>query len=744
MRNTYKNLIGCTFAVLLLAGSTNLAATPLGSAFTYAGSLQFDGTRVNGTADLRCTLWDAAAGGSMIGSVVLEPNIPVEDGLLAVELDFGVLAFNGDARWLEIEVRTPHDPTDTAPFATLSPRQPLSAVPYALQTRGIFVDDSLNVGIGTTTPATDLHIADDHVDVILERSDDSKETLIQFKDTADPGTHWYVGMDNVPSAGANGFSIKETQNTTPAIFVESGSKFVGIGTATPASPLHIEGDPTTADLLIAPDQPADGNSGTTASLTLAEDDDATFHMRLEYDGLDNAMHVIGESNGSVFGPHMTIERDTGNVGIGTATPTTELHVVADTANAFVRVEAPAGQQAGHFMESGSNIAELFLNDNDLLVNNKAAGGDLGLATENTRRLTIDSVGNVGIGTTAPSHNLTVEGNARFSGDVGIGRSPQTRLHVKDDTANAFVTVEAPDGLRAGHIMENGSNLALLELDDNLLLVRNQSSLGDIGLVTGNTRRLTVDSAGNVGIGTSSPSVELEVNGALLANSHSGIGKTYSDTAFTIKPTDFTDDYSLFVEGFQGNNILMVRNNFPGGRVGINQEFSNVALNVRGSTYQATNNIIFNCEDPSGTSRFMVLNDGDIIGCGIACISDIRWKKDVRSLENALEKVSRLRGVSFQWREEKNMAPGSNIGFVAQEIEAVVPEVVKTDSDGFKAVSYGSVTPLLVEAVKELKDEHGSAIAALRSENTRLRSQNERLEARLARLEGLVVGLERGM
>lgn len=78
------------------------------------------------------------------------------------------------------------------------------------------------------------------------------------------------------------------------------------------------------------------------------------------------------------------------------------------------------------------------------------------------------------------------------------------------------------------------------------------------------------------------------------------------------------------------------------------------------------------------------------------LSDSRYKTNVRTINSALDKVESLRGVEFDWKETDR----SSIGFIAQELEEVLPDLVHTNDSGIKSVSYGNVVALLVEAVKE--------------------------------------------
>jgi len=112
-------------------GETTIQAA-LGTAFTYQGRLNKDGNPVSGTCDFQFSLWDALSGGTQIGSTITKYNVAVNNGFFTEQLDFGASAFNGDARWLQIAVRCP---AGSGSYTTLSPRQPLTAAPYALYSK---------------------------------------------------------------------------------------------------------------------------------------------------------------------------------------------------------------------------------------------------------------------------------------------------------------------------------------------------------------------------------------------------------------------------------------------------------------------------------------------------------------------------------------------------------------------------------------------------------------------------------
>ena len=173
----------------------------IGSGFTYQGRLtDAQGHPADGPFDLQFQLYRSLNAHIPIGTVTKD-ELVVYDGYFTTHLDFGIEVFNGDARWLEIGVR-PGALADPNTFITIPQRQPITPCPYALQTRGIFADADMNIGIGTTNPAAKLH-------------------LLQQED-ADA-----IRVDN--TAG----------DTNPFIIKHNGN--VGIGTINPQAKLHVDG-----------------------------------------------------------------------------------------------------------------------------------------------------------------------------------------------------------------------------------------------------------------------------------------------------------------------------------------------------------------------------------------------------------------------------------------------------------------------------------------------------------------------
>lgn len=138
--------VGGLGALLLCGASFASAQAPLGTGFTYQGQLLTGGVPVDEPADVQLRLYDAAVGGVALTGTVTRLAVPIEDGLFTLQdVNFGVNVFNGEDVFLQIAVRVP---AGGGAYTTLAPRQRIAPTPYALQTRGMFVNTALDVVFG--------------------------------------------------------------------------------------------------------------------------------------------------------------------------------------------------------------------------------------------------------------------------------------------------------------------------------------------------------------------------------------------------------------------------------------------------------------------------------------------------------------------------------------------------------------------------------------------------------------------
>jgi hypothetical protein len=124
----------------LILSSWCWSANAQATAFTYQGKLTEGNLPANAAYDFQFTLFDALSGGAQIGTTVSNNGVTVSGGVFTVTLDFGASAFPGAPRFLEISLR----PAGMGAFTTLNPRQPVTAVPYAIKSLGATAADGLS------------------------------------------------------------------------------------------------------------------------------------------------------------------------------------------------------------------------------------------------------------------------------------------------------------------------------------------------------------------------------------------------------------------------------------------------------------------------------------------------------------------------------------------------------------------------------------------------------------------------
>ncbi len=404
--------IHATISIMVaLVLAPRVQALPISTATTYQGSLLESGTPIDEPADMRFSLWTAAAAGSQIGATIEFSNatigpVNVVGGLFTVDLDFGSVPFNGQEVYLEIAARVP---AGAGGWTTLSPRQRMAATPYSLfstlpwQTNGneIFYDGTF-VGIGHDNPSFRLDVRTTSGRAIFGwstatsgnnfgmygQSESTGGTGVFGFATADTGsTNGVMGFaDSATGRGVYGFAL-DAQGANYGVYGETNSDsgwagyFVGRGRfsedlgigVSPAARLHVLSVPT-------------DNRPTMILQTQVDQGGGLLDVTsLEFDGgsIDAFSAVAGPTSIRLnpnTGGDILLGLGGGEVGVNTVAPSAKLHVVgssnasASSGGIAVIEHGPSGNQLafdGNELQarSGGSASALRLN---------AGGGNVGI------------------------------------------------------------------------------------------------------------------------------------------------------------------------------------------------------------------------------------------------------------------------------------------------------------------------------------------------------------------------------
>ena len=369
----------------------------------------------------------------------------------------------------------------------------------------------------------------------------------------------------------------------------------------------------------------------------------------------------------------------GNVGIGTATPVAPLSF-ASTTGEKITLFGQSATTYGFGVQGG-----LLQIHGDVPVSDIAFG--YGSSTAFTETMRVKGNGNVGIGTNSPLRPLHIAASA----------NPEIRLQ---DTGT---------GGKTFHIGINSADGALHFA---------QSGIRDI---------MTLQSVtGNVGIGTDSPKAALHVNGDYYGKGHLWLhaneGDGSSGTAYIQARDDSTtSNLNMVLRTKTGINLKDNVVLYPDGRMAVNGiPHSNATFSVSGSGL-----------------AYSIGTNGDIGATRFVVLSDARLKEHIETVPDALSTLLGLRGVSYDWKPSSFVSKGGGkerqYGFLAQEVETVLPALVQPGLNGYKAVNYLGVIPVTVEAIKTLNARsigQQSHIEMLRKENEGIRRENDALRASL--------------
>jgi hypothetical protein len=205
MKMKIKSTLSLLTMAALCAIKTS-AATPLGTGFTYQGRLNDAGAPANGNYDMIFNLYDAPTNGNVLGSFSIYGAVPVTNGLFTLELnsygEFGTNAFNGQARWLQIGVRTNNN-NAMNPWVNLWPRQPLDPAPHAFY--ALNASNSVNASFASTV--ADSSITSSKLAPGAVTWSSIAGIPAGFADGIDNGTNYAAGPGLTLSGANNQFSV---------------------------------------------------------------------------------------------------------------------------------------------------------------------------------------------------------------------------------------------------------------------------------------------------------------------------------------------------------------------------------------------------------------------------------------------------------------------------------------------------------------------------------------------------------
>lgn len=300
-----------------------------------------------------------------------------------------------------------------------------------------------------------------------------------------------------------------------------------------------------------------------------------------------------------------------------------------------------------------------------------------------------------IGYKAGYNNLTGNHNMFYGYECGYSNTTGSEnLFVGYDAgrANTTGTGNMYIGAYAGQVNTSGSDNTFIGVGAGAYaLSYNNTFIGRMAGYSATSGHSNVYLGAKAGYSNSSGYYNVFI-GNLSGQNASGTGNVFignmtgmSETGNNKLYIDNSSDVNPLIWGDFNSNLLKFN-----GYVGVNYTPSNIyGLWVSGGT---------------SSLYSMYVAKGAITNGTWATSSDIKWKRDVQTLAGTLEKLDQIRGVSYYFKTEdfpeEGFSERKQIGVIAQELEAVFPELVFTDDNGDKSVDYGKLSAVLLQAVKE--------------------------------------------
>ena len=437
-----------------------------------------------------------------------------------------------------------------------------------------------------------------------------------------------------------------------------------------------------------------------------------------------------------------------NVGIGVTDPDSKLDVnagiTAITAGPAMRISkgaSPVGLirydtlviegndvPTIRFGESDGTVSTIASGDSNLRINTT---GDIKFYTSGTATgeghggqggtfaMAIATDQNVGIGTSSPSFQLSIENHATTS-SIATFEIDGKRTNGTDGAVGEMIFSNNGDTFATVAGARDGAD------NSGSLLFQTQDS-GTFGT------RMRIDASGQIVFPrTGQPPITNSLYGNIVLDSNAVTN--FQRIRYDVGTTPYwgltrLNTGNFAVTGGSTWNDHVIEFQYATGNVQINETVGQRRLNV----YDATDAWIrlycgsvadwifgsngsdhafkwYNQSSNGGAGYKMQIEtsgtltvSADVVAYGSP--SDIRLKENIKPIESALDKVSKLQGVTFDWKESDSILNiKEDIGFIAQDVQKIIPELVRENEDGMLSMRHQGIAPILLEAIKELKAE----------------------------------------
>jgi hypothetical protein len=670
----------------LLAGLLSVCLTASAQSLPGPTTVNVQGrlTASNGSAvadgphTITVSLWDAATGGAQKFTQTLA-NVPVAAGLFSAQITTLTPDTVNGAMWVQFQVDAD---------AAMAPRLPLAAVASALKAN--------TVPDGAITAAK---IAAGVIPTTLPPSGAAGGSL------AGTYPNPSIVADAVTNAGLKSDAASLLKVSGGAMTSSGGS--VGVGTITPGSKLDVAGTAqmtgfklstgAAANKVLASDAAGVGTWSDVTSLLANGSITNPMIQSVDWSKVTGAPLGGWTLNGNAG---TTADNFLGTTNDFTTAGSKPLVLKVNGQRAFQMEYGVGGVTQGMNMLGGSSANTISSGVAGATIS--GGGGKL------VSNVTIDYINQV---------------TANF-GTVGGGGN---------NVAASYAVVGGGDGNTA-----NGSRSAIAGGGNNI-------AGGTYGSVAGGSQNNAGGDNASVGGGlVNSAGGENSTVGGGNRNKANVVGATVAGGNFNTAG----GSYSV-VAGGQLGNAMGAFSTVPGGN---NNTAGGTYSLAAGQQAQANHDGAFVWNDSTNAAFASTANDQFLVhangGVGINTnapagfalnvngtasvtsltqTSDVRFKTNIASFPGALNTVLGLRGVTFDWDRAgwpaRNFPTGPQVGFIAQEVETVLPELVHTDSNGYKSVAYANIVPVLVEAMKTLKQDND----ATKRENADLKARLDALE-----------------